>query len=71
MWSWNKNKVRRSGILILLAMTLAMIVHVSGLTTVVTSKMATNSNKLLPIYGVDMEEKKVAISFDAAWGAYI
>lgn len=69
MWSWNKKKVRRSGILILLAITLAMVVHVTGLSTVVTSKMATNSNKLLPIYGVEMKEKKVAISFDAAWGA--
>lgn len=25
--------------------------------------------KILPIYNVEMEEKKVAISFDAAWGA--
>ena len=27
------------------------------------------SNKKLPIYGVNTEEKKVALSFDAAWGA--
>ncbi|MEW9124374.1 MAG: polysaccharide deacetylase family protein [Thermotaleaceae bacterium] len=27
-----------------------------------------NKDKLLPIYCVDVEEKKVAISFDAAWG---
>ncbi len=27
-----------------------------------------NSNRLLPIYCVDCEEKKVALSFDAAWG---
>ncbi|MCT4593497.1 MAG: polysaccharide deacetylase family protein [Anaeromicrobium sp.] len=27
-----------------------------------------NRNKVLPIYCVDKEEKKVAISFDAAWG---
>lgn len=26
------------------------------------------SNKKLPIYGVNTEEKKVALSFDAAWG---
>ncbi len=26
------------------------------------------SDKLLPIYSVDTEEKKIAISFDAAWG---
>lgn len=28
-----------------------------------------SSPRLLPIYGVDTAEKKVAISFDAAWGA--
>ncbi len=28
-----------------------------------------NTNKKLPIYCVDSEEKKVAISFDASWGA--
>ncbi|KXG73651.1 polysaccharide deacetylase family protein [Thermotalea metallivorans] len=27
-----------------------------------------NGDKLLPIYCVDTEEKKIAISFDAAWG---
>ena len=26
------------------------------------------SNKRLPIYCVETEEKKIAISFDAAWG---
>ncbi|MGN0164741.1 MAG: hypothetical protein ACI39R_01025 [Lachnospiraceae bacterium] len=26
------------------------------------------SERLLPIYCVDTEEKKVALSFDAAWG---
>lgn len=28
-----------------------------------------NNNKKLPIYCVDVPEKKIAISFDAAWGA--
>jgi polysaccharide deacetylase family sporulation protein PdaB len=28
-----------------------------------------NATKLLPIYSVDTEENKVALSFDAAWGA--
>lgn len=27
-----------------------------------------NSDKKLPIYCVDTQEKKVALSFDAAWG---
>lgn len=34
---------------------------------VVTS--ATYGDRELPIYSVDTEEKKVALSFDAAWGA--
>jgi len=28
-----------------------------------------NANRKLPIYGVQTEEKKIAISFDCAWGA--
>jgi len=32
-------------------------------------KSAAAVKKLLPIYGVDTEENKVAISFDAAWGS--
>ena len=28
-----------------------------------------NNNRKLPIYSVDVPEKKIAISFDAAWGA--
>ena len=28
-----------------------------------------NNNRELPIYCVDTPEKKIAISFDAAWGA--
>lgn len=28
-----------------------------------------NNDKQIPIYCVDTEEKKIAISFDAAWGA--
>ena len=27
-----------------------------------------NSDKKLPIYCVDCEDKKIALSFDAAWG---
>ena len=32
---------------------------------------ASSKNKKLPIYCVGTDEKKVAISFDAAWGATI
>jgi len=31
--------------------------------------VVSNLNRLLPIYSVEREDKKVALSFDAAWGA--
>ncbi|NLZ93097.1 MAG: polysaccharide deacetylase family protein [Firmicutes bacterium] len=33
------------------------------------SRAATGQNRLVPIYYVDTTEKKIAISFDASWGA--
>ena len=36
--------------------------------TICSVGVLANSNRLLPIYCVDCEEKKVALSFDAAWG---
>lgn len=38
------------------------------LCTVGSVSVFANSNRKLPIYCVDCEEKKIAISFDAAWG---
>ena len=32
-------------------------------------KSATVGDRELPIYSVDTKEKKIALSFDAAWGA--
>ena len=34
-----------------------------------TASVFANSNRKLPIYSVDTKDKKIAISFDAAWGA--
>jgi polysaccharide deacetylase family sporulation protein PdaB len=34
-----------------------------------TDRVSASQQKLVPIYSVDTKEKKVAISFDAAWGA--
>ena len=31
---------------------------------------STNSDRKLPIYCVDRQDKKIALSFDAAWGDY-
>ena len=33
-----------------------------------TTEAGTSSTRLLPIYSVETEEKKIAISFDCAWG---
>lgn len=37
--------------------------------TVISVSVFAKSERLLPIYSVGTEEKKIAISFDAAWGA--
>ena len=36
--------------------------------TAQTTGAGTDSTRLLPIYSVEIEEKKIAISFDCAWG---
>ncbi|MCD7854170.1 MAG: hypothetical protein LUG66_00950 [Clostridiales bacterium] len=43
-----------------------------GIRTLMLSKTAEVSvaKKALPIYCVDRDDNKIAISFDAAWGAY-
>lgn len=46
-----------------------MIVFVAALAVVVAVCSASFGNeRRVPVYGVDTDEKKVAISFDAAWG---
>ena len=48
---------------------LATAVLVCAVIAVVTSVSAyANTNKKIPIYGVETSEKKIAVSFDAAWG---
>ena len=44
-----------------------LLVACTGVSKVVTVSNTVNG-KELPIYSVDTEEKKVALSFDAAWG---
>ncbi|MCH5272512.1 MAG: polysaccharide deacetylase family protein [Lachnospiraceae bacterium] len=51
----------------LLVFTLAFFV-LAGSRAVSSTVSASGSAKKLPIYCVDTEEKKVALSFDAAWG---
>ena len=52
----------------MIAVTFLVCVKFSPLATSVFSSVA-ETNRRLPIYCVKTDEKKVAISFDAAWGA--
>ena len=64
--SYNKNHVTIR-LLIILCIALIFVVYVSVQTTKnITTVFSTI--KELPIYSVETGEKKVAISFDAAWG---
>ena len=44
-----------------------LLIACTGVSKVVTVTNTVNG-KELPIYSVETEEKKVALSFDAAWG---
>ncbi|MCD8239105.1 MAG: hypothetical protein LUC92_07215 [Clostridiales bacterium] len=51
---------------------LSCIVALLGIRPLMLSKTisVTVAKKALPIYCVDRDDNRVAISFDAAWGAY-
>lgn len=52
-----------------LAVTAAVAVKAAPPTAKAVFSVASNSQRLLPIYCVETEKPQVAISFDAAWGA--
>lgn len=62
----------RSGLVVLSVILLSSIAIAYGQKTLNNTTISTSgnyiSNKKLPIYCVDQKEKKVALSFDAAWG---
>jgi polysaccharide deacetylase family sporulation protein PdaB len=60
----NVKKLFAYGLILVILVSIAAIAAVSAKTVGVY-----NSNRDLPIYFVDSEEKKVAITFDCAWGA--
>jgi hypothetical protein len=53
---------------ILLAALFACVIFLSNEVTNAIATSATVGDRELPIYCVDTDEKKVALSFDAAWG---
>ncbi len=60
----HKRKVRASLVLAVALALVASVKYISGFASV-----SSNVNgKELPIYSVETDEKKVALSFDAAWG---
>ncbi|MCD7854075.1 MAG: hypothetical protein LUG66_00455 [Clostridiales bacterium] len=68
VWSIGKNSV------VMYAAVLGMVclVGLLGIRPLMLSKAAevAAAKKALPIYCVDRDDNKIAISFDAAWGAY-
>lgn len=59
-----KNTVIKTLLLVISLLILFPLLSISSAHTVFNG----NSSRLLPIYSVKTEEKKVAISFDCAWG---
>ena len=61
--------VKKSAVIIFAVIIIAIIVCSVALAVGLHSaKDAQATKKLLPIYGVDREDNKVALTFDAAWG---
>ncbi len=70
------NKVVGGGLLLFMIVIGSMYVFSPEIKDVLTQKVKVYSTKVsqnerkLPIYCVETSQKKVSISFDAAWGAY-
>jgi len=62
-----KNKYILNIMLVILVVSVSLIYNYAGYNQILN--VFRNNNRELPIYCVDTPEKKVAISFDAAWGA--
>jgi hypothetical protein len=64
-----KESHRNVGNALLLVALFACVVFLSNEVTNVIATSATVGDRELPIYCVDTTENKIALSFDAAWGA--
>ncbi|MCD8157663.1 MAG: hypothetical protein LUD77_01870 [Clostridiales bacterium] len=74
------NKIRKlmgnigknSAVMYAAVLWMVCLVGLLGIRPLMLSKtaMVAAAKKALPIYCVDREDNKIAISFDAAWGAY-
>lgn len=64
---FRKNNFRLNIMLVILAVSISLIYNYAGYSQLLN--VFRNNSRELPIYCVDTPEKKIAISFDAAWGA--
>ncbi|MBQ2680147.1 MAG: polysaccharide deacetylase family protein, partial [Firmicutes bacterium] len=65
-----KGKITYKIVIIVLIIVFALIVSPAGKTVhTMATRAISKTEKKLPIYCVDNKEMKIAISFDAAWGA--
>lgn len=62
------NRKRLGRVLLILLLVGVTVLYTAGVQSGMLSVFV-NNHKKLPIYCVDTTEKKIAISFDAAWGA--
>lgn len=61
-----KTMQKRKGEVILFALAAVVITGIMGAKQIVTTS-STVGDRELPIYCVETEEKKIALTFDAAW----
>lgn len=66
---FRKNNLGLNIMLVALVVSISLIYNYAGYSKLLN--VFKNNSKELPIYCVDTPEKKIAISFDAAWGAVI
>ena len=62
--------LKKKFLIVVLVLTIVTAICCSTLSTTASAEVFFNkSNRKLPVYAVDTDEKVVALSFDAAWGA--
>lgn len=64
-----KNQRILNIMLVIIIVSISLLYNYTGYNKILS--VFYNNNKEIPIYCVDTAEKKIAISFDAAWGAVI
>lgn len=66
---FNKEKITAYVVSILTVILLFFVSNIINTNENKTIETATNTEKLLPIYNVDREEKKISLTMNCAWNA--